>query len=102
MDLPAVAKAGGTVAWTRNVGNVLISNVEVEIGGQRIDKQYGDWMHIWNELTTPAELQATYDVMTGNTSALTTAAASQAQTRLYVPLMFWFCRNPGLALPLIA
>lgn len=37
MDLPAVAKAGGTVAWTRNVGNVLISNVEVEIGGQRIN-----------------------------------------------------------------
>ena len=102
MDLPAVAKAGGTVAWTRSVGNVLINNVECEIGGQRIDKQYGDWMNLWNELTQTAEHSDGYDVMIGNTTTLTTGAASQAQTRLYIPLMFWFNRNPGLALPLIA
>lgn len=97
MDLPAVAKAGGTVAWTRNVGNVLMDNIEIEIGGQRIDKHYGDWLNLWNELTQTAEHSDGYDVMIGNTTALTTAAASQAQTRLYIPLMFWFNRNPGLA-----
>lgn len=36
IDLPALAKAGGTVAWTRNIGNSMIDNIEIEIGGQRI------------------------------------------------------------------
>ena len=102
VDLPALAKAGGTVAWTRNVGNCLLDNIEMEIGGQRIDKHYGDWLNIWNELTQTAEHSDGYDVMIGNTTALTTQSASLAQTRLYIPLMFWFNRHPGLALPLIA
>jgi hypothetical protein len=41
-------------AWIPFVGQFLIKNVEIEIGGQRIDKHYGDWLHIWNELTLPA------------------------------------------------
>lgn len=102
VDLPALAKVGGTVAWTRNIGNSMIDYIEIEIGGQKIDKHYGDWMNIWNELTQTAEHADGYDVMIGNTTALTTPAASLAATRLYVPLMFWFNRNPGLALPLIA
>ena len=36
--------------WLNWIGHVLIKNVEVEIGGQRIDKHYGAWLHIWNEL----------------------------------------------------
>jgi len=40
-------------SWVPYVGQFLIENVEVEIGGQRIDKHYGDWLHIWNELTLP-------------------------------------------------
>jgi hypothetical protein len=79
-----------------NVGLTLIKNVELEIGGQRIDKQYGDWMYIWNELSLPSGKTTGYDVMVG-------ASFAQNTTRtLYVPLEFWFCRNPGLALPLIA
>jgi hypothetical protein len=100
--------------------------VEVEIGGQRIDRQYGDWMHIWNQLTLTSEQEAGYHKMIGQTSQLTyltdpefaevatacgaanvpeaVCAPRQAlpETTLYVPLQFWFCRNPGLALPLIA
>ena len=102
VDLPAIAKAGGTVAWVRSVGHYLINNVELEIGGQRIDKQYADWLHLWQELTIPPGQVDGFNVMIGNTTALTTPAASLPQTRLYVPLQFWFNRNPGLALPLIA
>jgi hypothetical protein len=43
-----------TFEWIPYVGQFLIKNVEIEIGGQRIDKHYGDWLHIWNELTLPA------------------------------------------------
>ena len=112
--------------WLDCPGEQLISMVEVEIGGQRIDKQYGDWMHIWNQLTQTSEQEDGYAKMIGNTTQLTyltdpafadVATACGAanvpeavcaprnalpETTLYVPLQFWFCRQAGLALPLIA
>ena len=102
VSLPALSQTTGTVAWTRNIGNVLIDEVSISIGGQIIDKHYGQWLHIWNELTQTAEHADTYSLMTGNSSALTTQATSVAADTLYVPLQFWFNRNAGLALPLIA
>jgi len=112
--------------WMDFIGEQLVAQVEVEIGGQRIDRQYGDWMHIWNQVTLTSEQQRGYYKMIGNTTQLTyitdptfaeingpCAAAggpsqvcaprrSLPETTLYIPLLFWFCRNPGLALPLIA
>ena len=89
--------------WVNYVGHALIKSVDVEIGGQRIDKHYGDWLNIWNELTQEAGHQVGYDNMVGNTIALTGTGLNKTEaTTLYVPLQFWFCRNPGLALPLIA
>ena len=111
--------------WLDYPGEQLIAQVEVEIGGQRIDRQYGDWMHIWNQLTMTCEQQRGYFKMIGNTTQLTfitdpsfadvdgpcdSIAPRQVcaprnalpETTLYVPLQFWFCTNPGLALPLIA
>ncbi len=112
--------------WLDYPGEQLISMVEVEIGGQRIDRQYGDWMHIWNQLTLTAEQERGYNKMVGQTTQLTylidpsfadvdSACANVnvpaavcaprnalPETTLYIPLQFWFCRNPGLALPLIA
>jgi len=111
--------------WLDYPGEQLIAQVEVEIGGQRIDRQYGDWMHIWNQLTMTTEQQRGYFKMIGNTTQLTfitdpsfadidgpcdSIAPRQVcaprnalpETTLYIPLQFWFCQNPGLALPLIA
>jgi hypothetical protein len=91
------------------VGHNLIDTVYIEIGGQTIDTHYGDWLNIWNELTQSAEKEAGYNTMIGNTVALTTVdngetadTQSTPAATLYIPLQFWFCRNPGLALPLIA
>lgn len=89
--------------WVNYVGHALIKSVEVEIGGQRIDKQYGDWLNIWNELAQQPGLKEGYDNMVGNTISLTgTGLRGTDATTLYVPLQFWFCRNVGLSLPLIA
>jgi len=74
-------------------GNALVKLVEIEIGGQLIDRQYGEWMDIWSELSVPAGKRAGYDEMVVNTGT---------RQKVDVPLMFWFNRNPGLALPLIA
>jgi len=105
--LPDTGSSGQT--WTYGVGNALVKQAEIEIGGQLIDRQYGDWMNIWTELTIPAGKRQGYDNMVGNakpTGATQTgtisAVASSPLIRLYVPLQFWFNRNPGLALPLIA
>jgi hypothetical protein len=65
-----------TFEWVENVGQALVSYVELEIGGQLIDKHYGDWLHIWNELTLPVGKQEAYDMMVG--SAL--AGSSNAST----------------------
>lgn len=106
VTLPAVqclSTTSGCFRWVNYVGHALIKSVEVSIGGQRIDKHYGDWLNIWNELTQKPGLRAGYDNMVGNTIHLTGTGLSNTEaTTLYVPLQFWFCRNPGLALPLIA
>lgn len=102
VDLPALSQTSGTVAWTRNIGHVLISEVSVKIGGQVIDKHYGDYMHIWNQLTQTSEKQDALSVLTGNTTELITQSASIPARTLSIPFHFWFCENPGLALPLIA
>ena len=102
VTLPALTNTGKTVAWTRNIGHVLIDYVTIEIGGQEIDKHYGDWLTIWNELTRTAGHEEGFSVMIGNTAQLTTQAETIPASTVYVPLQFWFCRNPGLALPLVA
>ena len=79
-------------------GATLIDNIELEIGGQRIDKQTSDWNQIWSELTTPESKAAGFKCMIGACGNSNTNAVGLVQ----VPLNFWFCRNPGLALPLIA
>ena len=126
VTLPEIGQDQAAFArWLDFPGEQMIAQVEVEVGGQRIDRQYGDWMHIWNQLTLSKEQERGYNKMVGNTTQLTyitdpTFAAVDGpcdsdaprqvcaprnalpETTLYVPFQFWYCRNPGLALPLIA
>ena len=41
--------AANNVAWTNSLGHALIRTVDIEIGGQRIDRQYGIWLEVWDE-----------------------------------------------------
>ena len=95
------------------IGLRLINYIEVEIGGQRIDRHYSNWMYIWNELTLPISKRAGFNDMVGayggavNGNATIAVGGSSITANvlnpvLYIPLEFWFCRNIGLALPLIA
>jgi len=129
LDSSTGATSGGTklsaFRWVNYIGHRLIKQVEVEIGGQRIDRQYGDWMQIWTQLSTEAGSTKALDSLVGNTHDLvllkqtggvaldatcsanetTLSCVARAGTpakTLYVPLQFWFCRNPGVAIPLIA
>jgi hypothetical protein len=102
VQLPALDGDGEMVAWTPKVGLALIDSVELEIGGSRIDKHYGDWMNVWYELTRQPGQDRGYDKMVGNDASCTVLAETVEAKQLYVPLQFFHCRNDGLALPLIA
>jgi hypothetical protein len=110
VEMPAIKETGihGSCSPVDSVGHALISSVEIEIGGQKIDKHYGEWLHIWNELTQSAG-HALYNSLIGNhptftvpksVSGVTVAGDVSIDAQvMYIPLEFWFCRNPGLALP---
>ena len=103
----------------QNYGHALLREVELEIGGQRVDKHYGHWMQVWSDLTEPNHTghfgtfgaQATlgagagtrFQRMSGTGAGINNGDVNTAQhPNIFVPLQFYFCRNPGLALPLIA
>jgi hypothetical protein len=98
----------GSESYVNYLGLRLLKAVSIEIGGQQIDKHYSDWLYIWNELSLPRGKRYAYDTMVGadrdalNSGVYGTSTGTTTTTTLYIPLEFWFCRNIGLALPLIA
>ncbi len=104
------------VGWVDYIGNNIIYSVDINVGGQRLDIQYGQWMTIWNELTLDNSKKKSYNKIIGNTpnnlvsnieynELLLENSGNYLGTNpvdLYIPLNFWFCKNPGLAIPLIA
>ena len=92
-----------TVSLVPYFGLKLLKTIELEIGGQRIDKHYSEWLYIWNELSLPVGKRSAYRLMVGGDKFNRSMALEAGQEySIYVPLEFWFCRNVGLALPLIA
>ncbi len=132
-------------------GHAMLDYLELEIGGQLVDRQYGRWLTIWRDLTeqnpsgtqgvlattgaeptinttsvlnaklsdlpttatvvsvgtvTTTELSTRYQRMSythqGATVGTSVATMVDAPSEAYIPMRFWFCRNPGLAIPLIA
>lgn len=102
-------KENSKFAWVRKFGHALIKQVEIEIGGSRIDRQFGQWLDIWYELTHTEEQKHGYLKMIGDTEENTRFETVREDGRtfkeeflVYVPLRFWWNRIIGLALPLIA
>jgi hypothetical protein len=79
----------------------MIDYVSILIGQVEIDRQYGEWMYVWNKLKTSSSKQAGFSYMIGAQEAYD-ESSQHGPLRLFVPLNFWFCNNVGLALPLIA
>ena len=114
VDLPKIdceTSSANKFRWLNWLGHNIIKEVYIEIGGQIIDQQYGEWIHIWNELSQSSSKQSGYANLVGNVPRLTQViqgntlnneSNSIPEHTLYIPLQFWFCKNPGLALPLIA
>ncbi len=120
--LPEIMSAPGReFQWIKNIGTSMIKSVAIYIQGRKIDEHYGEWIHIWHELNLASEQKDGYNEMIGNIKEIYDPANADGNNgvypnaildvdfipsiksyRLYVPLIFWFNRHPGLALPLIA
>lgn len=88
--------------WVNSIGHVLLESIDIIIGGQIIDRHYGEWLEIWSELSQSAEKRHGYYEMIGKKDNLSyTIDSFTSSMELYVPLNFWFCRNVGLSLPVM-
>lgn len=109
--------SGALAAYVNSVGHALIEEISIEIGEQEIDKQTGEWMEIWSELTIPPGQRDGFNAMIGrvdgtipppltyppDTNSVSINGSYQyGAVKLYIPLQFWFNNNPGLYLPLLA
>lgn len=87
-------------AWVKNLGHALIQEVAIEIGGKVIDRQYGEWLHIWSQVSSKQDVGL--DKMIGNIPELYNFSNGKEGYKIYVPLQFWFCKEVGLSLPLVS
>jgi len=109
IQLPALKDStGAPLSYTNAVGHAVIQEITVNIGEQEIDKQYGEWMEIFSNYTVTKDKLDGWNTMIGKRSGASQGNSQSGTVNLfgplslYVPLRFWFCKNPGLALPLIA
>ena len=103
INLKSVINDGTNWGYVRRLGLAIVQHYKIEIGGSKIDEQYGDWLNIWWELSHKVGQERGFARMVGDVPELTTIDSSNKPAyTLYVPLQFWFNRHNGLALPLIA
>ena len=90
--------------WTNRVGFNIIKKIELYIGKKLVDRIYGQWMHIWSELTHTIDKKNLLDEMVGSkgTDGITNGLSCNKKHTIVIPLMFSFCRHTGLAIPLLA
>ena len=105
LDLPKLQTIQGEdniyTSWVNSIGYVIIDYVEIQIGERVIDRQYGQWMNIWAELSTDLSKKDSLNTMIGHHDFFT-PTTQNGPLQLYVPLQFWFCKYIGSSLPLVA
>ena len=117
--------------WIPNIGYNLIDHVNLTMNGQVIQSLRGEWLKMYSYMTHDANKRKTVDQMVGNVPQIydpahaydrdgqyphaiapTVLPTTAPQTKipepsirsrqLVIPLHFWFCENPGMALPLVS
>ena len=104
-QVASVAQKSLKAKWCNSVGHALISSVEWELGGSRIDRHTGEHFDMWCELSEPEEKRAGYSDMIGRYDDYDInydAKSSGGSRFLFVPLRFSFNTSPGSALPMLA
>jgi hypothetical protein len=87
-------------SWARRIGYAMISKISIELGGQVVDSQTGEWMNIWSELTLSDDKN--HATLIGDIPDLTDWSNGKDAYTIHVPLSLWFSRHNILALPIVA
>jgi hypothetical protein len=98
VELPAL---GEDLSWTNGIGYFMIDTIELQLGGELIDRISGDLMDSWMELTTQLGIKNTLYSMIGKQTSFN-RNSQNGILKLLVPLPFWFTRSIERALPLIS
>lgn len=106
---------GGDGSLLQSLGFNFIERVELDIGGQIIDRLYSDYMYLWTVLThdyfklrklssmlSNEKYNGTSLQFSANPGCTGDNGRQSLPNVLYIPLEFFYTRNPGTALPLIA
>ena len=110
-DLPAIYTEDVPFSWVDNVGNKIIDEVSIKCDGQNLDRQFGEFMQCYSDLSLSSNKKKKYErLVNGNTNINNIDFPNQTEIaypvlpakRLLIPLPFWFCQNSGLSIPLIA
>ena len=100
IDLPEIFSTNGnTISWVNSIAHAMVDKIELYIGELLIDRHYGEWLEIWSELALDSSKRDGYNNMVSKYESFTSV---KGPLTVFIPLQFWFCRNPGLALPLIS
>lgn len=110
LTLPAIfdSQTGNRLSYTNSIGHAILQELSIEIGEQEIDKQTGEWMELWSNYTVTTDKQDAWHNMIGKVLGASQGNDRSEMTGLYgpltlqVPLRFWFCKSPGMYLPLLA
>ena len=98
---PLIANDNQTVSYVNSVGNVLIKKIDLEIGGEIIVTHTGEWLEIWNQLSTTSEKKKSYNRMVGKYGFLDSNTDPEGG-KYIIPLDFWFCKEESASFPLMA
>ena len=98
LELPALQ---ANVSWINGIGNHIIKDVELEIGGVIICKISGEFLDVYSEMTTTESKRSAYYKMVGKFSSFSRNSQTGA-LHLFVPLPFWFCKTICCSLPLVS
>jgi alpha-tubulin suppressor-like RCC1 family protein len=105
LTIPSIDTLIGDVytnTYSNRIGFCILKEVELRIGGKKIDSHYSTWMHIWTELTHNISMKSLLDKMVGNKGIDGINGNNNNPGTLIVPLLFSYCMNPGLAIPLVS
>jgi hypothetical protein len=102
VSLPAIYdESGNSLSYVNSIGHALIQEISIEIGEQEIDRQTGEWMEIWTKCITSSSQKDAFETMIGRMDSYV-STQNFGPMKIVIPLHFWFCRNPGMYLPLLA
>jgi hypothetical protein len=113
-DLPAIFTNNQIpFGWVEELGTHIIQEISIRLDGFVLDTQRGDFMKIFTDLYFNGSKKSQWLKCVGGESFMLNTAQNLSNDitnqqiginarRLYIPLLFWYCLNSGLSIPLVA